>query len=235
VPQACVIFDFDGVIADTETLHLASYNDALAHHAPALGGPLVVSREAYLRHYVVYGDREALTHILADHGRPAALVNAIAATKHALFEKKLGTFNEPLPGVRETLAWLEARNIPRAICSGARRGEIEMLLEAFHLRHHFDVLVAIEDVTLGKPHPEGYQLAFEQLNLEYDAELDRNLSLVIEDSAGGCAAAQAAGLRVLAVATTLPLATVQTCATYAVESLAHLDKALLAQWLGLKG
>jgi beta-phosphoglucomutase len=236
VPKGCVIFDFDGVIADTESLHLASYNDALAQHAAAISGPLVISKGAYLSHYIVYGDLEAISHILADHSRPhdTHLIATIAATKHDLFQRKLGAFCDPLPGVRDILTWLEERRVPRAICSGARRSEIEMLLDSFQLRHHFDVLVAIEDVTLGKPNPEGYKLAFEQLNLEYDAELDRNLSLVIEDSAGGCAAAHAAGLRVLGVANSLPLEQLQSCATYAVPSLADLDTAQLAQWLGLK-
>ncbi len=233
--KGCVIFDFDGVIADTERLHFAAYNQTFALHAADVGGPLQISEEDYFRRYIVYGDREGLFHILNNHGRPTdkELIRKLAAAKHDLFEKHLATFADPLPGVRELLAWLEARNVPRAICSGARRGEIETLLEAFKLRHHFDVLVTIEDVRLGKPEPEGYNLAFDKLNLEYDAELDRAFSLVIEDSAGGCAAGKAAGMRVLGVATSLPLRDVTACATHAVESLAQIDFGLLALWLGL--
>ena len=95
--------------------------------------------------------------------------------------------------MRDLLTWLEQNNVPRAICSGAHRQEILTLLEAFQLRHHFDVVVAIEDVTRGKPDPQPYNLAFDRLNLEYDAELERELSLVIEDSQGGCAAARPRG------------------------------------------
>jgi HAD superfamily hydrolase (TIGR01509 family) len=235
MPNACVIFDFDGVIADTESLHHAAYNHAFAHHAPDIGGPLEIPREAYFRKYIVYGDNEGFFHMLRDHGRSTdpALLQILAATKHHLFQEKLSDFAEPLPGVRDTLAFLEAHNVPRAICSGARRAEILELLDAFKLRHHFDVVVAIEDVRQGKPDPEGYNKAFDKLNLEYDADLDKEKSLVIEDSAGGCAAAQAAGLRVLAVATSLPLHEVQRCATFATESLAHLPPEQLAQWLGL--
>ena len=109
-----------------------------------------------------------------------------------------------------------------------------MLLESFAIRHHFDVLVTIEDVTRGKPEPEGYNLCFDKLNLEYDAELDREFSLVIEDSAGGCAAARAAGLRVLGVATSLPLENVSEHATYAVSRLDQVDFGALAQWLGVR-
>jgi HAD superfamily hydrolase (TIGR01509 family) len=233
--RGCVIFDFDGVIADTESLHHAAYNHTFASHATAIGGELQISAEAYFTRYIVYGDREGFFHMLRDHGRPsdADLISRLAAAKHDLFQQKLAEFAEPLPGVRQTLLFLEKQNVPRAICSGARREEIVQLLEVFELRHHFDVMVTIEDVRAGKPDPEGYNLAFDKLNLEYDAELEKEFSLVIEDSAGGCAAARAAGLRVLGVATSLPLAELERCATFAVHRLDQLDPARLAQWLGL--
>ncbi len=150
-----------------------------------------------------------------------------------MFQKRLGDFAEPLPGVREVLDFLEQCRVPRAICSGAARQEIVTLLDAFKLRHHFDVLVAIEDVRYGKPEPEGYNLAFDKLNLEFDAELEKARSLVIEDSAGGCAAGKAAGIPVLGVATSLPLEEVQRHADHAVRSLTELEHGRMAEWLGL--
>ena len=173
--------------------------------------------------------------MLRDHGREASeeMVGKLAAAKQAIFQERLSDLAEPLPGVRELLEWLEAHNVPRAICSGAHRDEILRQLDAFELRHHFDVVVAIEDVRLGKPEPEGYELAFERLNLEYDAELEKSLSLVIEDSEGGCAAAKAAGLRVLGVATSLPVERLKRCTTMAVESLLGMDMGMLKGWLGL--
>ncbi len=185
--RGCVIFDFDGVIADTEALHLAAYNHTFAAHASDIGGPLMIAAETYYGRYIVYGDREGFFHLLRDHGRPHGndLLAKLAAAKHAFFEQQLSQFADPLPGVRELLDWLEHHQVPRAICSGARRGEILPLLDAFALRHHFDVLVTIEDVRHGKPDPEGYNLAFEKLNLEYDADLEKDFSLVIGDSSGG--------------------------------------------------
>jgi HAD superfamily hydrolase (TIGR01509 family) len=235
--KGCVIFDFDGVIADTESLHVAAYNHALAAHAADIGGPgpLQISPPSYFSRYIVYGDREGFQHMLHDNGRrtDAALLDTLTAAKEQFFLKSLSDFADPLPGVRETLAWLEERHIPRAICSGARRSEIDLLLAAFKLRHHFDVIVSIEDVRFGKPEPEGYNKAFDLLNLEYDAELDKARSLVIEDSAGGCSAGLAAGLRVLGVATSLPLEQVQRHATFAVENLSKVDRGVLAEWLGV--
>lgn len=235
MPNACVIFDFDGVIADTESLHHAAYNHAFAAHAADIGGPLEIPRQAYFTRYIVYGDQEGFFHMLRDHGRPAddSLIRRLSATKHDLFQDKLGAFAEPLPGVREILAFLESQNVPRAICSGARRAEIIELLDAFQLRRHFNTVVAIEDVRNGKPDPEGYNKAFDLLNIENDATLEKEHSLVIEDSEGGCAAARAAGLPVLAVATSLPLEHVRRCATHAAENLTHITPAQLTHWLRL--
>jgi beta-phosphoglucomutase len=233
--KGCVIFDFDGVIADTEKLHLTAYNHTFASHAEEIGAKVQIQPAAYFTRYIVYGDREGITNMLRDQGlNPSeALVAKLMEAKGHFFHAGLGDVAEPLPGVRQLLTWLEERNIPRAICSGARRDEIVMLLDAFQLRHHFDIMVTIEDVRFGKPEPEGYNKAFDLLNLEYDAELDKSYSLVIEDSAGGCSAGKSAGLRVLGVATNLSLEEVSRCATWAVQDLSKLDMKVFASWLGI--
>ena len=233
--RGCVIFDFDGVIADTEALHWGVYNRVLSEFSAEIGERIEISRETYFSRYIVFGDREGFFHMLRDHGRDASeeIVAKLAAAKHVVFQEKLSDLAEPLPGVRELLVWLEAHNVPRAICSGAHRDEILRQLEAFELRHHFDVVVGIEDVRFGKPEPEGYELAFDRLNSEYDAELEKSLSLVIEDSEGGCAAGKAAGLRVLGVATSLPVERLKRCATMAVKTLSGIDMGEMRQWLGL--
>lgn len=233
--QSAVIFDFDGVIADTESLHHQTYNHTLARHAALIGGPLEIPHAAYLAKYIVYGNREGFFHMLRDAGRPHddPLLQTLCDAKDRIFGEELHRVAEPLPGVRRVLAWLEQQNIPRAICSGATRADIVHLLDAFQLRHHFDVIVAIEDVSWGKPNPEGYNKAFDLLNLEYDAELVKKRSLVIEDSAGGCSAAKAAGIPVLGVATSLSLQEVQRHADHALKDLSQLDFAEFATWLGI--
>ena len=67
--RGCVIFDFDGVIADTESLHWAVYNRVLAEFAGEIGERIEISREAYFSRYIVFGDREGFFHMLRDHGR----------------------------------------------------------------------------------------------------------------------------------------------------------------------
>ncbi|MCL2647804.1 MAG: HAD family phosphatase [Phycisphaerales bacterium] len=233
--RSCVIFDFDGVIADTEAVHLAAYNATFRAFAAEIGGALVIAPAAYYGRYIVYGDHDALFHMLKDNDRSTddRLIERLMQAKGKCAEEKLSDFAEPLPGVRDLLAWLERNNVPRAICSGARKDEVLTLLEAFKLRHHFDVVITIEDVRHSKPEPEGYNKAFDFLNVKYDAALEKGSSLVIEDSEGGCAAGRAAGIRVLGVATSVSLERLRRCTDFAVENLAKLDHKVLAEWLGL--
>lgn len=235
MPRGCVIFDFDGVIADTESLHLQAYNHAFAECSARIGGTLEIEPDLYFHKYIVYGDREGFFHMLRDAGRlhDDDTIAMLCKAKDHLFNSGRSAFAEPLPGVIQLLAWLEERNVPRAICSGAKRSDIEHLLQVFGVAGHFELMTSIEDVRFGKPDPEGYNLTFDRLNERHDLELSKSQSLVIEDSPGGCEAGKAAGIPVLGVATSIPLERVERCATYAVRDLSHLDFSELSRWLRL--
>ena len=97
-----------------------------------------------------------------------------------------------------------AARVPVAITSGAARREIETVLEASGLRELFPVLVCLEDVVHGKPDPEGYQVALEQLNRSAATPLEAADVLVFEDSEQGLKAAVAAGMRCVMVAGPTP-------------------------------
>lgn len=109
-----------------------------------------------------------------------------------------------LPGVEETVRGLW-RNYPLAICSGALRGEIEVMLEGINLRDCFRVIVAAEDVIHGKPNPEGYlktaQLVREQSGLKYTPKD----CLIIEDAPSVIRSVKAEGFHTLGVATSYPM------------------------------
>ena len=233
--RGCVIFDFDGVIADSEAQHLIAYNEALLRLADKLGMRLRIAPTSYYQRYIAFGNREGFECILRDAGlnASAALLDELCALKDHMMDSELAQISTPLAGVENTLATLTGWHVPLAICSGARRVEILRILEAFHLRDHFRAIVAIEDVRHGKPDSEGYRRAFDTLQLQCDGELDKSLSLVIEDTAGGAAAAHDAGLRVLGVATSSPLETVKTWADFALPDLSHLQPQQMQLWLHL--
>ena len=97
-----------------------------------------------------------------------------------------------------------AERVPVAVVSGAARAEIEPVLEAAGLVGHVRVVVAAEDVPLGKPAPDGYLRALELLDAAVEDELLASDVLVLEDAEAGIAAAKTAGMRCIAVLGTLP-------------------------------
>ncbi len=104
---------------------------------------------------------------------------------------------------------LSAAGVPIAICSGALRAEIELILEEAGLRHYFDVVVSAEEVKRGKPDPEGFLLALRQLNDQWAEPIAPECCIVIEDSHWGLKAAQAAHMRTVAVTNTYNAAQLQ--------------------------
>jgi len=198
---AGVLFDFDGVIVDSEPLHLRGFQQVLA------GEGIELSGEDYYRNLIGFDDRGAFAHVFHLHGRPLdpttarRLEGAKAAAVQGMITR--GDFSA-LPGVDELVRGL-ARHYPLAICSGALREEIELMLEGISLRDCFQVITAAEDVTQAKPHPEGYlktaRLLREQSGLKFGPED----CLVIEDAPTVISAVKAEGFQTLGVATTYPM------------------------------
>ncbi len=233
--HGCVIFDFDGVIANTEEIHLMAYNHALKELRERLGKDIVLTPERYFSRYIVYGSSEGFDLVLRDAGIEAnrELVAALVSAKDRVIDRDIVQHAGLLPGVRQLLNHLADRKVPTGICSGARHHEIEPLLAAFGIADYFPVITAIEDVRQGKPHPEGYSRTLQLLNERDEREFPARQSLVIEDTNGGAIAAHGAGMRVLGVATNSPLDHVRNWSEYAVEDLAQLDFGELDSWIGL--
>jgi beta-phosphoglucomutase-like phosphatase (HAD superfamily) len=233
--EGCVIFDFDGVIANTEDLHLAAYNQVLLAARKAVGRVVQITPERYFSRYIVFGNFEGFRQMLQDHGinPPRALIEQLCKLKDKIMDGRMGESLLPMQGVPELLNHLAEKKIPCGICSGARRQEITMLLSGFNLERYFSTIVSIEDVTRSKPDPQGYCLAFDRLNARQNGQLERELSLVIEDTEGGAAAAHGAELRVLGVATTSSLESVKKWADFAFENLQQVPLDKLDQWLGI--
>jgi beta-phosphoglucomutase-like phosphatase (HAD superfamily) len=208
------IFDFDGVIVDSEPLHYEALRLALQPEGIDLG------EEEYGRFYLAYDDREGARIALDRHGMPydASRVEAVARRKAAAFEALIPSVPY-FPGAKELVRSLAAE-VPVAIASGALRGEIEAILAAGGLRDAFAAIVGAEDVSRGKPDPEPYLTALSRL-APLVAGISAEECLVFEDSMAGIAAARAAGMRVVAVTTSYPASRL-TAAHQVVESLDQL-------------
>lgn len=217
-----IVFDFDGVIADSEPLH----EDALRFAARTAG--MDFTHERYLAAYVGLDDRDCFAAIAADHGRvlEAEALRALHRAKAERFAALLRTAPvRTFPGVAE-LARAAAAEGGAAICSGALLSEIAPMLNALGLRGVFGIIVTAESVARAKPDPEGYHLAVARLGR------DARDCVAIEDTPKGIAAARAAGLRVLAVTHTLARGELGE-ADAVVESLAGLLPRQVCSLVGL--
>ena len=216
-----IIFDFDGVLADTEPLHFRIFQQVLQEEG------LPLSERDYYEKYVGFDDRGCFHAILSEHGRPAPpeTIQQLVERKAAMMLGHITTAKVVYPGV---VAFVKdvVNRYRLAIVSGALRHEIELILKAACMRDDFEHLTAAEDVQDGKPAPEGYLHALRSLNRR--APLLASECLVIEDTVFGIQAAHAAGMRCLAVATTYPPdrlgiadAVTTTLNDYALDSLAR--------------
>ena len=193
-----VIFDFDGVIADTESLHFEGLRRTLAEIQ------ITLTEQDYYTDYLGFDDRGCILEALRINHRPvsSSLVQDLMAKKAIAYMAAIKEHLVIFPGVR---AYIEeaAATYPLAIASGALRPEIDLVLEQIGLRKAFGHITSAEDVANGKPHPEPFLQALAGLNRQQSrSAIPTSSCLVIEDSRPGIRAAKAAGMRVLAVANT---------------------------------
>jgi beta-phosphoglucomutase family hydrolase len=193
-----VIFDFDGVITDSEILHFRAFNKVLAQHG------LELNKKEYYSNYLGLSDIDCFGTLIDENrlGVEKAQIQSLIQQKTRVFEQLARTDGKIIEGVREFLNMLTAARMPIAICSGALRAEIELILEDAGLRRLFDVIVSAEEVTRGKPDPEGFLLALQRLNETVLAPITPGQCIVIEDSHWGLKAAHAAGMHTIAVTNT---------------------------------
>ncbi len=226
-----IVFDFDGVIVDSEPLHFAAFLETVR--------PMGVRFDyaQYLEHYVGYDDRDVIRIILGEVlGRPEEAADPqriadLCHSKQLAFEAIVAQGARPIPGALELIASAKGK-LPLAIASGATRRDIELILDQLGIQEVFDPIVTADDVEKSKPHPQTYSAAVDGLAQRHpDRSIDPSRSLAIEDTPTGLASARAAGLKTLGVATTGPQSSLHL-AHRAVESLTEVDLDTLEKWFG---
>ena len=217
MPCLGVVFDFDGVIANTEPLHLQAYQDVLGQT------PLILSKEVYESTYLGYDDIGVFTHLAKDQHIVLSPdeISALIALKGKRYTQLVGSTNVIFPEARGCIERL-AGTCELGIASGALHQEIETILLASSLRSYFTTIVAADDVAHSKPEPDTYRLAVELLCAAIGRPPSPNGFVAIEDSLWGIQSAHAAGLPCVAVTTTYS-ATELTIANHIVPSLDDID------------
>jgi HAD superfamily hydrolase (TIGR01509 family) len=195
-----VIFDFDGIIVDTEPLHYRAFQEILA----PIG--LGYSWDDYLDRYLGFDDRDAFREAFRSGGKSLEEgdLRRLIVEKGDAFNRIIVSGVTPYPGVVELIRSLKGR-IPMALCSGALPGDIAPILEQLGISEHFDVIVTAADVRKSKPDPESYALAVERLKGAFPEKgiIPENC-LAIEDTPAGIASATGAGLKVMSVTNSYP-------------------------------
>lgn len=192
-----VIFDFDGVIADSEELHYNALNKVFNRYG------VDVPKEVHWEKYLGYTDQENIEAVSRDFGLglDAGGVRRLMGEKKVLFEDMARREAVIIEGVEEFVRRLVAAQVRMAICSGALRSDIDIMLDGTGFADMFEVIVSAEDVTNGKPEPEGYLLALKRLNMN-KGPVHASECVVVEDSHWGIEAALSAGMCPVAVTTT---------------------------------
>jgi HAD superfamily hydrolase (TIGR01509 family) len=185
-----VIFDLDGVIADSEALHVKAWRILFAHHGLA-------ATEEEFEHGIGLRDVDWLDYLFSRRNEDADTTWWQDA-KREVFRGILEREGRPFPGADGLIAALSDAGLLLAVASNSWRENIETMVRKLAADHRFRVLTGHEDVTRAKPAPDIYLLTAERLGVDPAA------CVVIEDSPVGIQAAKAAGMRCVGVTHTLP-------------------------------
>ncbi|MEZ4501376.1 MAG: HAD-IA family hydrolase [Dehalococcoidia bacterium] len=202
-PILAVVFDLDGVLVDTEPLHLAATRVLIT--------PATLEDADYEQFIGRGGFKEWLE---ATYGVPRAVIDARYTP---LFLEELTHGLPPLDGAVELLEAIRARGLPLAVASQSSRPWVEATLEAAALRSSFDAISTAEEAGADKPAPDVYLHAADALGIEAAR------CLAVEDSVHGVESAVGAGMTVVQSRQTAFAAPPQPGADAVIDSLRAFD------------
>ena len=185
-----VIWDLDGVLADTTEAHFQAWATALS------AWDIPFDRSRFDR---VFGmnNVDTLTELL---GRPPTQeeIRGIAERKESIFRQHAEELVRPMPGAVRLLDELEQAGWMQGVASSAPLENIDLLVDVFGIRRYFAAILSGDGLPAGKPDPSLFLQAAKSLQLPPDQ------CVVVEDAPAGVEAARRAGMVFIAVATTRP-------------------------------
>lgn len=186
--QYSVIFDMDGVLADTGPIHFNSW----VKMAKEIGYHF--SKEFFEK---TFGQQSpTIVRKLVGHGIEQVLVENWATRKEQYYREMVKDKLKPLPGVKRIIQELKSYGFKLAVGSSGPRENVELLINTLKLKEDFDVLISAAEVKNGKPAPDVFLISAEKLKIE-----PKNC-LVIEDAPVGIEAAKLAGMKSIGLTTT---------------------------------
>lgn len=184
----CVIFDMDGVLADTGPIHYESW----VKLTKQIG--VKFSKRFF---NLTFGQQSiSITRELVGPKIKQEVVEKWANLKERYYREMVKDGLKPLPGALVLIKVLHARNFKLAVGSSGPPENVDLLLSTLSIKDYFDVIITAAEVKNGKPAPDVFLIAAEKLNIKVDN------CLVIEDAPVGITAARKAGMSVIALRTT---------------------------------
>ncbi len=203
-----VIWDMDGVIADTADFHFNAWHEVLAERGAAF------SKAEFMRYF---GRRhDTIIKAFLSDKIPPADIEKISAKKQALYRRNVAKNIIPLPGAVELIKALHQNGIKNAIGSSAVAANVDVILRGLHIDKDFDAIAFGTEVAEGKPSPLIFQLAAKKLGVE-----PANC-VVMEDAIAGVAGAKAADMKCVAVTNSHPVKSLKA-ADLVVDTLENVD------------
>jgi beta-phosphoglucomutase len=181
------LFDFDGVVVQSEALHMRTFLELLAPYG------VKVSEARWYREFAGTGSRHIFEVLTKENGIEED-VGELVERRKGIYEARVrsGELLET-KGILRFLEWLRAKKIKTAIVSGSHRTNVQAALDVLALGKYFDTIVSGDDMLQRKPDPEPFLSAAKELSLE-----PKNC-VVFEDSVAGCQAARRAGMKLVVI------------------------------------
>jgi len=182
-----VLFDFDGVVVQSEALHMKTFLELLSPYG------VKVPEERWYREFAGTGSRHIFEVLVKEYSVPEE-VGSLVERRKKLYEGyvRSGVLTETR-GVREFLIMLGRKGVKAAIVSGSHRTNVALALSLLKLEPYFSFIVSGDDISERKPDPGPFLHAAQKLGIAPKE------CLAIEDSVPGCEAAKRAGMRLVAV------------------------------------
>jgi len=194
-----IIFDMDGVICDSEGLHMQATQEILR------GEGIIITDQEYYDKYLAHDDRGSFEAAYKEHQKPLPEIkklNALLTAKSRALELLMNERLVIYPGA-ESFVKKAAIKFSVALASGARRLEVEKVLKKAKIRDIFSAVVSADEVKNGKPQPEAFERALalmNQMRLDGTPEILPTHTLVIEDSPRCIRTAKALGMKTVGMA-----------------------------------
>jgi HAD superfamily hydrolase (TIGR01509 family) len=218
-----IVFDFDGVIANSEPLHFSAFRDVLSAERVTL------TESDYYERYLGYDDVGVFRAVAKDSGLTwtESLIAALVGKKAVRMEALERDTPVIFPGAEAAIRRAAAA-VPLAIASGALGIEIRRILDRADLTGCFQAIVSAEDTPASKPAPDPYVRAVALLSARLGEPIEPGCCVAIEDSHWGLKSAKTAGLKTVGVAQTYDRASLAE-ADLVVSTVAEVDVAALAR------